>query len=739
MNIVARQRLASWSILAALLLSLVPAAGLTTAARAEGRSVQRTDQTSANPNEEIVYLDANGFVRVLDVEAPGTPKAIQFVSPEGGWRSVGLGDFNNNGDMEIVVVKGDGGSTSLYAVYDPVVTSGPSDGQFNGVNWRQLVRAPLPDRPEMVGAGDFDVNVDGDEIVVVRETIPGEAGNPDDWRVEILKQTTADNGDGTAWTYHQHINTGDRWDRMSVGNVDNAGGEEIVLAGDQEDEDDGRLIQAFQPDKAFRRIFDHGSDCRLPRDATFAQYFAGGSLELLTAVRPSGSACKSPENAFRIYTWNNDTFPDPENMTAGERFDPEARTLFAGDINGNGDDEAIMLRRVNSTDASAARLIVRGNGDDQIIADFTNGLPLDSDNGYEMGAAGDIDGDGKDEIVLIRDNNIRYYPEAHNSAQAVNVSQSTNKRSIAIGDLDAAAAGPVFATSISKIEAEAKQGFVSSGTFLLNNGATDDALPFAAYVQGGGSWLVVSPSFGNAPGFNTGNKIELTYTIDARGLIINQTYNATIVIASNGTPQAQNAPVQIPVTVKVVAPPFEAIPPGANAQFIPCGDGISPQDVRLTISGLPGTRLRDVQVWPASALAAAGAGENLTGELLIGARSADGGSLVLRNAAGQEQVLAAVGRMNLLSTANAVGIDATTALTYPSQVPWITSISVNTTTLPSQLTLTIDPTQRNRPFERAGLVLIGPSYDPNNPIAARSYPINLVCTDWGAWLPIMRK
>jgi hypothetical protein len=144
-------------------------------------------------------------------------------------------------------------------------------------------------------------------------------------------------------------------------------------------------------------------------------------------------------------------------------------------------------------------------------------------------------------------------------------------------------------------------------------------------------------------------------------------------------------------------------------------------------------------VWSASALAAAGAGDNFAGELLMGARSADGGSLVLRNAAGQEQVLAAVGRMNLLSTANATGIDATTALTFPSQVPWITSISVTTTTLPSQLTLTIDPTLRSRPSERAGLVLIGPSYDPNNPIAARSYPINLICTDWGAWLPIMRK
>ena len=119
----------------------------------------------------------------------------------------------------------------------------------------------------------------------------------------------------------------------------------------------------------------------------------------------------------------------------------------------------------------------------------------------------------------------------------------------------------------------------------------------------------------------------------------------------------------------------------------------------FTLSGLPGSQLRDVQVWDAATLAAAGAATDLNGALYLGSRSADGSSLMLHSAAGDEQVLAATGRMNLLQAA---AVDATTDLTYTSQVPWITSVTVNTTTLPSQLTLTIDPTLRGKGLRAGG-------------------------------------
>jgi hypothetical protein len=720
MSRVARHKLASWSILAALLLSLLPATALQpSVAQAEGRKLDQTDQISANPNEEIVYIDSEGFIRILDVEPPNTPNTIQSRSPESGFRSVALGDFNNDGDMEIVAVKGTGTSDSFIVVYDPVTASGLV------VPWRQLARIPIPDRPEIVVAGNFDPNVDGDEILIVRETVAGEASDPDDDRVVIYKQSVPTNGDGTQWVEHFAKNFGENWDRASVGNIDGQGGDEVVLI------EANVAVHVYQPDQNFRRLFEYGSDCRLARDAALGQYLGGGPLELVMVARQRCSS-SSPQDAFRVYAYSNGVFP--ETWSVGERFEPDPRVVFMGDINGNGDDEAIMLRQVIDNDA-AARLIVRGNGDDQIISEFLNGLPLAGDNGYRAGAAGDIDGDGKDEIVIIRDNNIRYYPDANTSAQAVDVATSTNRRTIVIGDLDSGGgAGPNFASDLAKLDLDVNFGFVTNGQILLKNSGTEEGIPF--FVSTNLSQLTVSPSSGVAPG-KSSSGIALTYSVDARSLPVGQTLQASISIFSTGTPAAGNSPLVIPVTIRVKTPPFEAIPAGVSAMFIPC-DAPAARDVTLTLSGLPGSRLRDVQVWDVTALAASSAAD-LNGALYIGQRSEDGSNLVLRNAAGEEQVLAATGRMSLLASAGADAIDATADVTYTSQVPWITSVSVNTTTLPSQLTLTVDPTLRTKSFEQAGLVLIGPSYDPSNPIAARSYPITMVCSDSGSWLPIMRK
>ncbi len=743
MNANARQRMASLAILGALLLSVLPPASWlpqelrTATAQAEGRHVDKTGQTSADASQEIVYLDKDGFVRVLDVQSEPN-KEIKFVSPEGAWRNLALGDFNNDGDMEIVVVKGSNENDSVVAIYDPVVASGQTvPGQeFNGIPWKQLARFSVADRPEVVAAGNFDPNVTGDEFMFARETRPGEAKDDNDWRVVVYHQNV-NNGDGTNWVEHTAKNFSNQWERIAVGNIDNAGGDEAVFI------ESGASVEAYQIDQNWRRIFQYGSDTRSPKDATLGQFFAGYPLELLM-VRKQKSGQQSIAPAFMVFQYSNGIYPEDASFL--DKFEPEPQTVFMGDINGSGDQEAILIRNLPDGTTSPKRLFVRGNGDDQIINEFLDGLPLADDNGYREGAAGDIDGDGKDEIVIIRDNNIRYYPNANTSAAAVDYSTTTNRRSIAIGDLDAggSSAGPIFATDVEKLELEVNYGFVSTGQILLKNGGSEEGLPFFAAVDGSPQWLQISPMTGVAPGKSSG-ALALTYTVDARNMVIGQTYPATIRIQSNGTPAASNSPFLIPVTIKVNTPPFEAVPAGVSTAYVPCAEPLTPRSLTLTISGLPGSQLRDVQVWDVNALAAANLSV-LNGELLLGSRSADGGSLLLQNAAGDRQTLPATGRMvDPLTAGGAVQmagvgeIDATDALTYPSQVPWITSIRVTTTTLPTELTLTVDPALRSKPFEQAGLVLIGPSNNPSNPIAVRSYSVVMVCSDFASWLPVLKK
>lgn len=742
MSNLARRSTASWTLLVAMLLSLLPAAYLSPAvAQAQDLSPAAEDKTSADASEEIVYLDSNGFVRVLDVQfEPG--KQITFVSPEGGWRDLALGDFNNDGDDEIVVVKGSNANDSLFAIYDPVVSTGTAG---------QIARVTLQERPETVGAGNFDTNVSGDEIVVVRKVVSGESSNNNGSRTIIYKQTT-NNGNGANWTVHTARNSDPMWDKINVANIDNTGVEEIGLAGEDASDDDRTKVEVVRPEgTSWQKLYENGSECRPPKAIAFGQYFGGGPLELLqSAVQNCSNSSIQP--AFRVFQYNGTRYPE-DSPAFQEKFEPEPNVVFTGDITGNGDDEAILMRNVASGTANATRLFVRGNGDDQIITEFINGLPLDDNNSYRTGAAGDIDGDGKDEIVIMRETNIRYYPNANTSASATDFATSTNRRSIAIGDLDKSGGGgggtPIFATDIAKVEATVNSGFVTTGQITLKNGNTEDGIPFVATVDGTPLWIAVSPTTGIAPG-KSSSGLGLTYTIDARLLTPGQSYQSNIRIQNTGTPAASNSPMVIPVTVTVQLPPFELIPAGGTVTIIPCSTAsLAPKTLTMTISGRTGSQLRDVQVWNPTVLASMAANP---GELFLGARAADG-SLALANAAGETATLAASGAMALQSpdmqamemqamemqAADADAIQATSAITYSSSVPWITAISVSTTTLPAQLTVEVSPTLRTQPFEIASLVLIGPSYDAGNPIAARSYPIRMICTDYAAWLPTLGK
>ena len=92
----------------------------------------------------------------------GTGKQVQWVSPTGGWFDAALGDFNADGDLEIVTIKGDHDASRL-TIFDPVVSSGPInlDQQFNGIYWDTLYDTSLPGTPDLVATGKFNPGVPG--------------------------------------------------------------------------------------------------------------------------------------------------------------------------------------------------------------------------------------------------------------------------------------------------------------------------------------------------------------------------------------------------------------------------------------------------------------------------------------------------------------------------------------------------------------------------------------------------
>jgi hypothetical protein len=723
-----RRNLAHLSLLMAMLLALLPAAAWSPQpVLAESRQTDAIDETSADASEEIVYIDGSGFIRVLDTQHEAN-KQVQWVSPESGWRDFALGDFDNDGDLEIVGIKGSNASDSVAVVYDPVISKGNViPGQsINNIPWKEMGRIPLAERPETVVAGNFDTGVPGDEILVVRKVRPGESSSTNDTRVIIYKQTKQA-VDGASWTEHLAKNFSAGWDRLAAGNVDRAGGDEVVMTAN----DDGK-VEVYQPDQNFRRLFEYGSDCRPAKDATFGNYFGGGALELLMVKKQSCSN-SSIQPSFNVFAYSGTIFPEAASFS--ERFEPEPQFVFAGDINGNGDDEAILLRNVDSSVPGAKRLFVRGSGDDGIIQEFLDGLGLDSDNGYRRGAAGDIDGDGRDEIIIIRNDRIRWYPNAHNSSASVDFSTSTNRRSIAVGDLDknGSNAGPQFAASISKIDTTVYFGFTQNGNFTLRNGGTAESIPYFITLDNNPSWLQVTPTNGSVPGVGSG-AATINYTIDARFLSPNVTYQSAIRVTTTDS-RVTNVPFVIPVTVKVELPPFQAMPPGDNAFYFPCQEPLSERAMQFTITGVPGQQMLANQggVFAMNTLAGAA---NLAGDTYLGVRTADGTLAVVDAAGNQGELEVLPGEVTAASLAV---VGATNVISFPSQVPWVTSVTVPTTTLPTVMTLVISPTLRTKNIDVAGLVLFGPSTDPNVPFVVRNYPIGLTCADAAAWMPIAGK
>jgi len=695
-----RWRLAA---LLALLISLLPAATVTPQlAYAEAQAGDAPAAPSADASKELVYLDGAGVIRVLDIAFAG--QQVQWFSPTDDWRSVALGDFDNDGDNEIVAVRGAPGSSKApeLTIFDPVVAKGSVvPGQsINGIPWKQLFNLSLPSRPALVFAGNFDPNVPGDEIGIVRTPVAADGPDGDDLSTVVIYKQTSATPDGTAWVVHQLRTFGENWERVAVGNLDRSGGEDVAFV----DEEEGKFT-VFQPDANFREVDGPGgSDSRPYKDVAFGQYFRGGSQEVL-AVRDGKGG-----DSFLI--WEYDSSSVSLSNDEGDSFDPGPRFVFAGDITGsNDDDEAIMLR---NCDGSCKRLIVRGDGDDDIIQDFIDGLRLDDDSGWRAGVAADVDGDDRDEIVIIRDNKIRWYPDAHVSSNSIDYALTTDRQNIAAGDLDrnGFVSGPVFGATPGQVQTTVYFGFTASGVIKFQNISTNDAVPFTAASSA--AWLTVSPSAGTTPGANT-TPLNITYQIDTATLQAGQRYTGTITFTGAGV---ANSPFAVPVYVNVQLPPFGAVPTSVTASYYPCTDPLPTQEQAMRIAGVPGKQFK---AW----VLAPGATAALQGGFFLGDDTTDG--LLLTDRTGAQA---------LLPTATAAASDD---VGWSSEVPWVTAVSSITNTLPTTLTLTISPTLRTSDFAQAILLL--QSTDPvvTTQRIYSAHDIFLACSSRAMWMPIIHR
>lgn len=625
---------------------------------------------TVNNDAELVYLDANGFIRVFDPTTAANSANVQWVSPVGGWVDIAVADFNGDGDSEIAAVKGTTGSGRL-TIYEPVIVAGDivSNQLINGIPWRILFETSLPGAPYLLTTGELEPNVIGAEIIYgARLNAEDNDATNDEVTLVALHATVAG---GSNWApLAQRTISGNPWHQITVGNLDGVAPDEVVLV-DQE----GSLEVHRMSAPTFTRIVNWESKSQEWRATAIARFFSFGLPGLVTSRSSSPGAA-----SFWVFVYDereSSLFRDGHS----EFFLPAPERFFVGDITGNGDEEVFFLRTVPSNVTNIPRLVMRNRGADNPP---TFEETLDPDNGYQGGVAADVDGDGRAEVIIMRNNKIRIYtqPESNKTFTETGPPAVTNQRTIVAGNLDRNGylRTPTFSVTPSKLERELAAGEQNTqDTLSLTNAGFGGALPFALQIDGQPAWLRLGAIAGQTPAtFNA--------TFDAR-LLSAGVYSTTIHISSSNS-QVNNAPLALPVKLTVRA---GLAPRALDVILTPtnCTADSSEQAIALPIDGPTG--------------------------MTFVARILD-------------------------ATAEAAGDSATTpmvapaGLEWPSAVSWVAAQSPNSA--PTTMQLTFRPQLVTTGFVKATLELIAAD---SKGTQTRRVPLGVLCTQTRLYLPFASR
>lgn len=481
--------------------------------------------TAANADDEIVYLDPGGVIRVVDPRPSSTQLAVQWVSPEGGWTAIALGDFNADGDMEIVALRPEENGGRL-TVFDPVATDAPAgnDKYVAGVAWDLLYSQVLAGRPGVVVSGDFDPVRPGDEILY-SEDPPEEPGQNDAPIGVTVLRNAGVAPDGRSWEVMAAATSRFNWTWAASGNADGEGADEVVLV-----DQDAANLMLFRVTTSLSVFFRNQNGAAPWQQAALGQFVAGGPAEL-AAVRD----VELPGASFWVFRYENNTMVD----LRSEEFLPSPTVIFFADLAGTGSEAAVMLRSVRQEVRGRARLIIRDS------ANTTTGMRealLDGDNGYQAGAGGDIDGDTRDEIALARDSRIRIYTEPEATARFEEILTPTDARTMQLGNVDAngLAGQSRLGASLAQAAATLRVGGDSrSVAFQVSDITNAERLAVSVRLEKADGWVNVTPLSGQTP-------LTLTVAFNSDGLNPG-VYRDRIVVDA-----AQSGVADDPLTIPVV-------------------------------------------------------------------------------------------------------------------------------------------------------------------------------------------
>jgi hypothetical protein len=514
---------------------------------------------SPNKDDEIVYFDGDNAIHVYDPNPSSPVLKVEWASPDNGWANMALGDLTGDGDMEIVAIRQDGSGGRL-TIFDPVAQDSPDDQvqMQNNVPWAILYTLELSQPPRLVATGEFDTGRAGREILF---SYGLDNGNDH----FVILHSTGEGGPGRGWEEQRSWDVEGRWSAVATGNmyVDDAI-DEVALVSFDEGE-----LGIFRVEPKVVRTFTNVNREQRWRDVAFGQFVqVNNDGDEIGAVRDADI----PLQCTWVFRYNGTSVVDQ----LGERISPSPTVVFFANIFGNGDEELVLLRQVQQELGPRPRLIVRdGNNNDTIT--LREDL-LDGDNEYKGGDGGDIDGDGRDEIVLVRNNRIRIYNQPESASTYQLVERFTNGQTVELGNVDAAglAARSRLFASLYTVSGVLLPGVASSAATVINvlDATKGNNLPFTLKLEGAEAWAKVSRSSPVTPS-------NLSVTFTSEGIQPGEYHGRLLVDVQ--TSGVQNDPLAIELSLRVL-PVVTSSQLSIDFVYYPCEAPLPARDQQVTLS-----------------------------------------------------------------------------------------------------------------------------------------------------------
>ncbi len=538
---------------------------------------QAADSASSavNIDDELVYLDPDGRIIVLDPYTVEDMPRVEWQSPIDGFDNIALGDFNADGDDEIAAVSVSNGN--LLIVYDPVaegIDPADADGYSNGIPWQTLYAEELPGEPMLVATGQLDIDSSAMELITYVRLDEADRINPDDTYSMVVRKPTGEIPDGRTWALLYEHNTGADASWIGTGNIDGQGVDDIVQVSYAE----GALYiyVAHESNHTLERIFRSTTPKRAWRIGAIGQFIVGSEEEIALS-----RDAKFPEPTLYVshHVVDGDIH-DLEDYFLGYN-DPPPNVLFFADIAGNNDQELVALRALTGSQQNKPRMFIRDGGMGEYVDAINMGEPeLDDDNGYRSGVGADVDGDGRQEIIIMRDNNIRIYTEPETYPTEENYPVSTNQEDIVAGNLDANGLAnvvrihpepSVLAATLSAAEKSTPFGVQVADT------STDSSVSVAFTVADNSNWVGLSETSAETPTI-------LEVTLDGTGLSTG-IYTDSIKVTTRAGALSIPESIELRLTVE---PGAKIEPDEVNVAVASCETATTAIIVNVSSEGTPG-------------------------------------------------------------------------------------------------------------------------------------------------------